>query len=805
MRKRDHGVLLNAASLITCGLLAGVVVAAVAFPAVAMSGLAAKAGADSFDKLPSQLDVPQAPQISYVYANDGKTMLAMLYDENRRDVKLAEIAPVMQQAIVASEDARFYEHHGVDIKGVARAFVANQQANGVNQGASTLTMQYVRLAISYSARTPQEVIDATEQTPARKLREMRYALALEKKLNKQQILERYLNIASFGHRAWGVYAASQVYFGKAPQDLTLPEAALLAGVPKAPTTYDLATEEGFKAAVERRDTYVLPQMVKLGYVTQAQADEAKKKQPTIVGHYTPEGCAEVLRPELNLGFSCDFLFRWWLSQPAFGADAYERENRLKSGGYTIITSIDLGLQAAAQKNVTDKVKTGDFRALMLAAVEPGTGRVKAMATNRVYSNDQSHNGPNTNPDKRGQKGSYPNTVLPLMAGGGDDYGYQAGSSFKVFTLVAALEKGLPLSYTINAISPSPTSYIVERNSPAACAGTSKYCPENANPSFMNGPRNMWTGLGRSVNTYWVPLQERIGAENVVAAAKSMGIQFRAPNDAAFANNARAAHGWGAFTLGVSATTPLDLVNAYATLAADGRYCEPIPVLEIRNLDGSKVDAANPRCRQAVPVDVARAAVDALRCPVGDQSAFGACDGATAPDVRGRVQRPVAGKTGTTDHDWTATLVAMTKQLAVAGILAVPDDPHPRQRMTHPEVNTAVAQTLHDGMVNLPAINFTPPPVSLAFGKRAGIPNVLCQSINSAKNRLKTAGFSAVVSGTSVPSSCPAGTVGKTDPSGSTTAGGIVVIFPSNGQAGGGAGGGGGGGAPPVPPGPPGRR
>src|SRR5262249_16876531 len=140
-------------------------------------------------------------------------------------------------------------------------------------------------------------------------------------LTKQQILERYLNIASFGHRAWGVFAASQVYFGKEPKDLTLPEAALLAGVVKAPTTYDPATDEGFAAAVERRNDYVLPQMVKLGYITQAQADAAKKVQLKIVGKYTPEGCEEALRPDIGVGFFCDFLLRWWLDQPAFGADA----------------------------------------------------------------------------------------------------------------------------------------------------------------------------------------------------------------------------------------------------------------------------------------------------------------------------------------------------------------------------------------------------------------------------------------------------------------------------------------------------
>lgn len=716
-RKWDRGLLSNSAGLLATGLLAGIVVAGVTFPAVAIAGLLAKTGADGFDRLPSQLVVQQSPQISYVYASDRKTLISTFYDENRRDVKLADVAQVMRQAIIASEDMRFYEHHGVDVKGVARAYVANRQAGETSQGASTLTMQYVRLALEYSASTPQQVVDATSDTVGRKLREMRYALALEKQLTKDEILERYLNIAPFGHSAFGIYAAAQVYFNKLPKNLTLPESALLAGLVKAPSAYDPTTDTGHPAALDRRNNYVLANMVKMSYITEAKRQEILKEPLNITGRPTPNGCISVI--DNSWGFFCDHLYRWWLGQPAFGADVYEREARLRSGGYAIYTSLDVNAQASAKRNVEKYDPTGNTSGLMLAGVEPGTGRIQLMAANRTYSNDQSRNGPNTNPGKRGQKGNYPNTTNPLISGGGAVNGYQFGSSFKVFTLVAALERGVPMNYNINTTSPYVSKYIIDPRSPAACGGP-HYCPVNANPSWMNGPRNMWTGLGRSVNTYWVPMQELVGAQNAVNAAKKLGIQFRAPSDAAYAANA---NGWGAFTLGVSAATPLDMANAYATLAADGKYCEPLPVVEIRDFSGQSLDAANPRCHQAVEPRIARAAIDVMRCPVGDQSAFGACDGATAANVREIVGKPVAGKTGTTDGDQTAALIVATRQLCIGGVLADPDWAYTNQlrrslggRDIHAlVVNPAVYFTLRDAMAGRLSLGFDAPPATMAFG------------------------------------------------------------------------------------------
>ncbi|MFC3503246.1 penicillin-binding protein [Micromonospora krabiensis] len=789
MRKRDHNVLTNAASLLICGLLAGVVVAAAAFPAVAMSGLAAKAGAETFGALPTELTVARPPQISYLLASDGKTPLATMYDENRRDVKLADVSPYMQKAIIAAEDHDFYKHNGVDLNGVARAFVNNQN-EGVNgrQGASTLTMQYVRLAIAYSATHPADVVAATEDTSARKLREMRYALQIDKELSKDEILERYLNIASFGNGAYGIFAASQVYFGKAPKNLKIEEAALLAGMVKAPTTNDPTTKSGKPLALDRRN-YVIDNMVKIGAIKQEEADAAKATELVVKDKRTPNGC--VATNEKDWGFFCDYFYRWWLQQETFGSTSYDRERRLKSGGYTIVTTLDPQAQRGADKAVRRAKSVNSKEAAMVAVVEPGTGRVRALSVNRNFKLDdpkrpanKQHSDPKLR--KKGQLGNYPNTVNPLLTGGDGITGYQAGSTFKIFTIVAALEKGIPLSYSMNAPQQFKSEYIISSSSPAACPGTHFYCPTNSGKK-AGGVQNMWSAFAQSINTYFVPLQQQVGAENVVDVAKRLGIQFRTTEDINLGGTKEAAHQWGAFTLGVSQTTPLELANAYATLAADGKYCDPIPVQKITGPDGKNLDIANPHCEKRVSTEVARAAVDAARCPVGDNSSTSKCGGSrTAARVKGIVNAPVAGKSGTTDSEKTAALVAMTKQYAVAGIMADPDWPQTNVKMGHNEpngINPPVWETLRDAMKGKPRINFEPPGKKISEGDQRSIPDVKCQPVDNARSRIKGAGFEVVVSDTKVASSCPPNTAAGTSPSGRTIKGGVVTIQVSSGGGG----------------------
>ena len=783
IRPRDHNLFFNVFALLSCGLVAGVVVAAAAFPVAAMSGLTAKAGQQAFASLPSELKDFNSPEVTRVFAADNKTQIGQFFDEFRNEVALKDIAKPMRDAMVAAEDREFYNHNGVDLKGVARALVNNNNGKQ-KQGASTITMQWVRMSLAYSATTPREVVAATEDTNKRKITEMKYAMQVEKELSKDKILERYLNTAPFGKGTYGIFAASQVYFNKKPKDLTIGQAAMLAGIVKAPSDFDPTTSDGHDEIRQRRNAYVLPGMVEMGAITEAQAAAARKEAIPRKVKEVGNGCVSVTNN--NWGFFCDYFYRWWMSREEFGATPYDRERRLKSGGYRITTTLDLNAQKQARKRISDLIAEKNPNALLLAAVEPGTGKVRLLAANRKYRLDNPANPRNeisSDPKKarKGVRGSYPNTTNPLLTGGGDITGYQAGSVMKMFTMVAALEKGYPLAYTIKAEKRYRSKYVVERSSRSACDGTHFWCPSNSGGGG-EGVYNMWTGFGRSINTYFVPLEERVGAERVVDVAKRFGIQFREPEDAKLASPGYA-HQWGAFTLGVSATTPLDMANAYATLAGDGKYCQPTPIEQITTKHGEKLGIGKPYCVQATSEDVARLALDAARCPVGDSPRLGSCAGAaTARDTRWVVGHPVFGKTGTTDGDRTASLVAGTTSLVVAGYLVNPDYQNHSDRLRHSQVNPAVYRTLADYMDGKPRKQFPRPENrKLVHGDQRSIPDVTCDDLDDARRRVARAGFDPMVGGTQVDSPCPAGTAAGTNPPRRTVKNGVVVIEVSNGK------------------------
>ncbi len=371
--KRDRSPLGDGIALLICGVLAGVLAAAAAFPLVGLGGLVAENSVNSFEALPTELTQPTLPQTSYVYASDGETLITSFYEENRREVSLDEVSPVMVDALLAAEDSKFYEHNGVDWAGIVRAAVANQ--GGDSQGASTLTMQFVRNTLIYSASTIDEVIAASEDSYERKLREARYAMGIEETMSKEEILEGYLNVIYLGNQAYGVHAGSYSYFNKPPSELTTAEAATLASLPKFPSLADgLLDGEGEDTEIIDRRNWILDRMAGLGTITQAEADEAKALPLGLNPRPVRSECVDVATS--NWGFFCDYFKEWWSGQEAFGADERERLSLLKRGGFRIVTSLDAELQNSATERLSDEVSVNNPAALGSVTITPGTGHVQ---------------------------------------------------------------------------------------------------------------------------------------------------------------------------------------------------------------------------------------------------------------------------------------------------------------------------------------------------------------------------------------------------------------------------------------------
>src|SRR4051794_18921723 len=318
-------------------LIAGLLVAGVALPVVGGLGMAAKRGAQQFDSLPSELQAPPLPQRTRILAADG-SVIAEFYYENRVSVPLSSVAPVMRQAIVAIEDARFYQHSGVDLKGVVRALVTNSTSGTIRQGGSTITQQYVKNVLIESAANDADKRAATADTLARKVREARYAIAMENHISKDEILERYLNIAYFGSDAYGIEAAARRFFNRHASQLTLPQAALLAGLVRNPAAYDPLNHP--KTGTTRRNT-VLARMRDLGYITPVEHDKAARTSLGLRPTAAKNACQDSSAP-----FFCDYVEKRFLADAALGRTQQDRLKLLLRGGLDIRTTLQPKAQQA---------------------------------------------------------------------------------------------------------------------------------------------------------------------------------------------------------------------------------------------------------------------------------------------------------------------------------------------------------------------------------------------------------------------------------------------------------------------------
>ena len=629
------------ASLVS--VLVGGLVAAAALPPVAGAGLLVRDGADEYLALPADLDTPELSQRSRILALDG-SHIAWLYLENRVPVTLDQVPEHVRQAVVAIEDARFYDHGGVDLLGMARALIANARSGEVEQGASTLTQQYVKNVRVVAASTPGERRAATEASLSRKLQEARYALQLERELSKDEILERYLNIAYYGNGTHGVGSAARYYFDRPVADLTVAQGALLAGLVQRPAEHDPVDHPD--AAVQRRNV-VLERMADLGHLAEAEYAAAAAAPLGLSLDPVGSGCAA---PEVTAGFFCDYVRRALEDGPlgeALGATRAERQKRLLGGGLTIRTTLHPGIQAIADYAVKTRVPPTDPSqvAATFTAVDPGTGEVRAMAVNRLF---------------RPEDGASHTTVnLPL----GGSSGMQVGSAFKPFVLAAALEQGLPLSSTFSA----PASYTSKVFT--TCDGRTcdvPYTVHNAGDSAA-GRHDLVSGTRNSVNTFYLQLLEKTGVERPAQIAESLGLrQFEdgAPTGPL--------HRGGSLVLGVNEVSPLAMTAAYAGFAARGRYCPPRPVTAVLDANGAAIPLPPQTCRQVLEPEIVDTMASILR---------GVIDGTwsrTAP--RASIGRPAAGKTGTTDGSKAAWFAGWTPQLAAAVWVGKPV-PEPLQDIT----------------------------------------------------------------------------------------------------------------------------
>ncbi|WP_049560652.1 transglycosylase domain-containing protein [Nonomuraea sp. SBT364] len=603
---------------------AGVLAAAVALPAIGGAGAMFVSASEDLNLKPEDLKEPPLAEKTTVQDAKGNE-IATFYEEYREVIPLSQVADVMKTAIISIEDFRFYEHGAIDIEGTIRALAKNFTSGGIAQGGSSITQQYVKQVLVNSAVTDEEKAAATEASYARKLNELRYAMAIEEKYSKDQILEKYLNIAYFGASANGVEAAAKRFFGVSASELDLAQAATLAGAVQNPNRTDPNLGRKQRAALLERRNIVLSRMAELGKITPQQAEEAKAKKLGWKGTALPGGCETSDYP-----YYCMYVRAEMLNNPIFGKTKKERAQLLSRGGLTIRTTLDPKMQRAAEAAIKKHVHASDRPVASEALVQPGTGAIKAMAASRKYGND-----------KRKNEMSY-NVVANAAHGGG--VGFQPGSTFKTFTLITALKEGMKVNDGLSVGSGYRASgYSTFKN----CKGESIGDPSHTvtNDEGSGGFLTLQSGTWGSVNTFFMKLEEKVGLCDTIKTAKSLGIE-RADGLPLLE--------FSTFTLGTNEMDPVTVANAYAAIAARGKYCEPMVITQITDRYG-KVKKYQPKCEQVLDPEVADAAANVLT---------GVFTKGTMRGVGG-IGRPAAGKTGTSDAQATAWFAGFTPDLAGA--------------------------------------------------------------------------------------------------------------------------------------------
>ncbi|WP_405583297.1 transglycosylase domain-containing protein [Streptomyces sp. NBC_01190] len=609
----------QAAKFLGVSVLAGVVLAGIALPAAGALGLSAKGTAAGFNDLPGELTQPPLSQASKILDAKGG-LIATVYSRDRTVVPIGQMSPNILQAIVDIEDARYYEHGALDVKGILRA-MSNNASDGNTQGASTLTQQYVKnVFVEEAGDDPDKVAQATQQTVGRKIKEMKYAIQVEKELGKKKILENYLNITFFGEQAYGIEAASERYFSRHAKDLTLDQAALLAGLVQSPSRYDPIDDE--QKALDRRNT-VLARMAQLKDISPAQA-AAAEKAPLGLKVSTPKnGCITAVN---GAGFYCDYVRETFLQNAAFGATKEARAKLWNTGGLTIKTTLDPSAQAGVLRGISKHVYKSDTIAAAVTLVEPGTGKIVAMGQSKPYG--------------FGKNETQINYSVNANMGGG--IGFQNGSTFKPITAAAALEAG----YKPDQVYPAPNK--MDYPDVTTCSGQTVHDPKptgNESESEV-GPYAMPEALAKSINTYFLQLEQSVGLCPVVNMAGKLGI-VRA--------DGKPLKQIASLTLGTNEVSPLNVAAAYAAFADRGVYCTPVVINSVKTATGKSLTVPKSICNRAMSQQTADTVNTMLKGVVEDGTG-------TAASL---TDRDTAGKTGTTDSRLAAWFAGYTPNMAAA--------------------------------------------------------------------------------------------------------------------------------------------
>lgn len=610
-------------ALVVWTVIAGLVAGLMFIPAVAFAGYTFNRLANAIGDLPAVLEDAPAAQTTKLLAVD-KSQLAYFYKENRQDVPLAQINPTMQQAIIAIEDQRFYEHGALDVKGTLRA-VLNNAADNVTQGGSSITQQLVKLTLVQHAATQEEINAATETSIARKIRELKLAAEYEKAHTKDEILERYLNLAYYGDGAYGINAAASHWFSTSPDKLTVKQSAMLAGLVKNPSAYD---PNRFPDQARTRRNTVLAVMAQQDKINGAEAERLEAEPLGLKITAYSNGCASA--PDGG-AFACDYVRRYLLQEPALGTTLEERRTALERGGLTIESSIDPRMQKAATDAVTDTVDPTDRAIGSIALLEPGTGKVRGVAQSRPMGADT----------QAGE--SYLNFAVPTAYG--DSGGFPAGSTFKMFTTATALTKGISVRKKYKASK----NLTMPSGSFRACNGRKVVDPWDVQNSTVSGTMNMYNGLRKSVNTYFAQLEKDAGLCDTVRMAEKMGVYV--PEDDQV----------GPFTLGVTSVSPLTMAAAYAVPASGGMYCKPQPVDRILDMHGKVIKEYTKECTRVLDTGTA-AQINDILVGLQQPGGFGYANG-TGLDI------PSAAKTGTTQDNKSVWYMGYTPRMAAAAMIA----------------------------------------------------------------------------------------------------------------------------------------